>query len=112
MNIDSGACGRSKVKALKLAGLAITGITAFSNAPLRVVTGAGMLTSTLSIGMGIWIGFEKLFLNQPIPGFTTLAAAIFFFAGIQLAALGVVGEYVGRIFNEAKQRPTHGVANH
>jgi polyisoprenyl-phosphate glycosyltransferase len=69
------------------------------------------LTSILSIGMGIWIVFEKLFLNQPIPGFATLAAAIFFFAGIQLVALGVVGEYVGRIFNEVKQRPQYVVAN-
>ena len=111
VHIGSRASGRSKFKALKLAGLAITGITAFSNAPLRVVTGAGILTSTLSIGMGIWIVFEKLFLNQPIPGFATLAAAIFFFAGIQLVALGVVGEYVGRIFNEVKQRPKYVVAN-
>jgi polyisoprenyl-phosphate glycosyltransferase len=111
IHIDSRASGRSKFKALKLAGLAITGITAFSNAPLRVVTGAGMLTSILSIGMGIWIVFEKLFLNQPIPGFATLAAAIFFFAGIQLVALGVVGEYVGRIFSEVKQRPQYVVAN-
>jgi hypothetical protein len=70
-----------------------------------------MLTSILSIGMGIWIVFERLFLNQPIPGFATLAAAIFFFAGVQLIALGVVGEYVGRIFNEVKQRPQYVVAN-
>jgi glycosyltransferase involved in cell wall biosynthesis len=111
MHIESRASGRSKFKALKLAGLAITGITAFSNAPLRVVTGVGMLTSILSIGMGTWIVFEKLYLNQPIPGFATLAAAIFFFAGIQLVALGVVGEYVGRIFNEVKQRPQYVIAS-
>jgi glycosyltransferase involved in cell wall biosynthesis len=61
--------------------------------------------------MGTWIVFEKLFLNQPIPGFATLAAAIFLLAGIQLVAIGIVGEYVARIFEEVKQRPRYIVAD-
>jgi polyisoprenyl-phosphate glycosyltransferase len=102
--------GESKFRTFKLISLAATGITAFSNRPLRVVAGAGLVISLASFGMGAWIVFEKLFLKQPIAGFATLAAAIFFLAGIQLIALGVVGEYVGRIFEEVKQRPRYVVA--
>ena len=105
------AAGRSKYGRLKLARLAITGITAFSNAPLRLVTGAGMFISLLATLMGSWLVFEHLVFGQSIPGFTTLAAGIFFFSGVQLIALGVVGEYVGRIFDEVKQRPRYLVAN-
>lgn len=60
--------------------------------------------------MSCWLVLEKIFLGQPIAGFATLGAAIFFFSGIQLLALGIVGEYVGRIFNEVKQRPRYLVA--
>jgi len=55
----------------------------------------------------VWIVVEKLFLGQDIPGFATLAAAIFFLSGVQLVSLGIVGEYVGRIFEEVKQRPRY-----
>jgi glycosyltransferase involved in cell wall biosynthesis len=111
IEVDPRASGRSKYKPLKLLGLAVTGITAFSNRPLRIVTGAGLAISVASFCMGTWIVFEKLFLNQPIPGFATLAAAIFFLAGIQLVAIGIVGEYVGRIFEEVKHRPQYIVAD-
>lgn len=101
------SAGQSKFGLFKLTSLALTGITAFSNIPLRLVTGVGIAVSILAALMGTWIVIERLFLHQSIPGFTTLAAAIFFFSGIQLIALGVVGEYVGRIFNEVKQRPRY-----
>jgi glycosyltransferase involved in cell wall biosynthesis len=99
--------GQSKFGFFKLTSLALTGITAFSNIPLRLVTGIGIGVSILAVLMAIWIVVERLFLHQSVPGFATLAAAIFFFSGIQLIALGVVGEYVGRIFNEVKQRPRY-----
>ncbi len=103
--------GDSKYGALRLASLAATGITAFSNAPLRLVTLIGLAISVVSILMGGWIVVEKLVFGQSIPGFTTLAAAIFFLSGVQLVSLGIVGEYVGRIFEEVKQRPPYVVAN-
>jgi len=102
--------GSSKFSKVKLLNLAITGVTSFSNTPLRVVTMAGTVISTFALLMGAWIVIEKVFLKQPIAGFATLAAAIFFFSGVQLIALGVVGEYVGRIFDEVKQRPRYVVA--
>jgi glycosyltransferase involved in cell wall biosynthesis len=107
INIAPRPAGKSKFGKLKLVRLALTGITAFSNIPLRLVTGVGIGISILSVLMGMWIVLEKLFLHQSIPGFATLAAAIFFLSGIQLVALGVVGEYVGRIFDEVKQRPRY-----
>jgi glycosyltransferase involved in cell wall biosynthesis len=111
VQFDSRAAGASKFGTLRLARLAITGFTAFSNAPLRLVTGAGMVISLLATLMAAWLVFEHLLFGQSIPGFTTLGAGIFFLSGVQLVALGVVGEYVGRIFEEVKQRPPYLVAN-
>jgi glycosyltransferase involved in cell wall biosynthesis len=102
--------GTSRFAMRGLAGLAVTGITSFSVAPLRLVTAVGLLISGLAMAMGVWVVVERLFLGQSIPGFATLAAAIFFLSGIQLLALGVVGEYVGRVFEETKRRPTYVVA--
>lgn len=102
--------GQSKFGMLRLLSLAITGLTSFSNRPLRWVAAAGALICAGSLVMACWLVAEKIFLGQPIAGFATLGAAIFFFSGIQLLALGVVGEYIGRIFNEVKQRPRYIVA--
>ena len=103
--------GESKFNALKLASLAATGVTAFSVKPLRLVTLTGLVISVVSMLMAVWIVVEKLFLGQDIPGFATLAAAVFFLSGVQLVSLGIVGEYVGRIFEEVKQRPRYLIAN-
>lgn len=103
--------GESKFNGLKLASLALTGVTAFSVKPLRLVTLIGVVISTGSLLMAGWIIFEKLFLGQVIPGFTTLAAAVFLLSGVQLVSLGIVGEYVGRIFEEVKQRPKYLIAD-
>lgn len=102
--------GKTKFSSRRLTSLALTGITAFSTVPLRLMVFLGFLISLAAGVMGCWIVFEKLFLGQPVDGFTTLAAGMFFFAGIQLVAIGVVGEYVGRIFDEVKQRPLYVVA--
>ena len=103
--------GESKFRFLRLASLAATGITSFSNLPLRWVSGAGVIVSLGSMAMACWLIIEKLLFGQPIPGFATLSASIFFFSGVQLLALGIVGEYVGRIFNEVKRRPQYLIAN-
>jgi glycosyltransferase involved in cell wall biosynthesis len=101
------ASGESKFATLQLISLAATGLTSFSNLPLRWVTAAGALVSVGALAMAAWLVVEKLVIGQPIPGFATIGAAIFFFSGVQLLALGIVGEYVGRIFNEVKQRPRY-----
>ena len=82
-------------------------ITAFSTMPLRAVTLIGAVMAALAFLLGCWIVIERLLLGQLIPGFTTIATAICFLGGVQLVALGVVGEYVGRVFNEVKRRPQY-----
>ena len=105
------ANGHSKFRPLHLISLAATGVTSFSNLPLRWVAGSGVLISLGSLVMAGWLITEKVFFGQPIAGFATIAASIFFFSGVQLLAIGIVGEYVGRIFNEVKQRPRYLVAD-
>jgi len=107
ITMEDRVAGQSKFSPLGLASLAATGVTAFSVKPLRMVMLAGLGISVISILMALWIVFEKLFLGQEIPGFATLAAAVFFLSGVQLISLGIVGEYVGRIFEEVKQRPRY-----
>ena len=103
--------GSSRFRMRGLARLALTGITAFSVTPLRLVAAAGLVISIFAMVMGLWVVVEKILFGQSIPGVATLAAAIFFLSGIQLLALGVVGEYVGRIFEETKRRPNYVVAS-
>jgi glycosyltransferase involved in cell wall biosynthesis len=107
ITMEERVSGESKFSPLSLASLAATGVTAFSVKPLRMVMLAGLGISVISFLMALWIVFEKLFLGQEIPGFATLAAAVFFLSGVQLISLGIVGEYVGRIFEEVKQRPRY-----
>lgn len=102
--------GTSKYTLRRLTSLAVCGITAFSTTPLRLVSLLGLLTALAAVLLGLWIVFEKLFLGQPIAGFATLAASILLLSGIQLLGLGIVGEYVGKIFEEVKHRPMYVVA--
>jgi hypothetical protein len=99
--------GRSKYSGSKLARLAMNGLMAFSSLPLRVVSVAGLVISLGATAFGGWIVFERIFLRQPIPGFATVAASVALLSGIQLLALGIVGQYVGCIFDEVKGRPRY-----
>lgn len=102
--------GSSKFGARRLAGLALTGLTSFSDWPLRVWSGIGIVMAALSILYGAWIMLDTLIWGADLPGWTTLAVSIFFLGGIQLISIGVLGEYAGRIFEEVKGRPGHIVA--
>lgn len=102
--------GKSKFGIKGLAGLALTGLTSFSDWPLRVWSGLGIALALLSIAYGLWIALASLIMGNDVPGWTTLSVAIFFLGGIQLVSIGVLGEYVGRIFEEVKGRPGHIVA--
>lgn len=94
----------------RLARLALDGLTAFTTWPLRVASVTGIAISIAAFAYTAWIVFERLFIGQPIPGFATLAAAIMFFSGVQLLSIGILGEYVGRVFLEVKARPLYLVA--
>jgi glycosyltransferase involved in cell wall biosynthesis len=99
--------GRSSFSIRRLLRLALTGITAFSNMPLRVWSGTGALIAIGALGYGVWVVIEHFYEGHPVPGYATLVASLMFFSGVQLLSIGILGEYVGRIFEEVKQRPVY-----
>ena len=87
--------------------LALTGILAFSIAPLRALTLVGMVLSAIALGYGAWVVGEYFFSGIAVPGYATIVVGMMFFSGIQLLSIGVLAEYVGRIYEEVKQRPPY-----
>ncbi len=101
------AAGMSKWRYWKLWNLALEGITGFSVAPLKVATYVGFLTALSAFIYAAFVFVKTLLLGDPVPGFPTLIVVISFLGGLQLMAIGVLGEYVGRLFVEAKNRPLY-----
>ncbi len=99
--------GASKFNFLKLMNLAIDGITSFSTAPLRIATYMGLIVSVIAFLFAIIIVIKTLIHGDPVAGFPTLVTSILFIGGVQLLCLGIIGEYVGRIYGESKQRPLY-----
>jgi polyisoprenyl-phosphate glycosyltransferase len=87
--------------------LAMTGMLAFSTAPLRALSGVGFLLAIASLGYGAWVIFEYFYWGIAAPGFATIVVAMMFLSGIQLLSVGVLAEYVGRIYDEVKRRPIY-----
>jgi len=104
---DSRAAGSSKWRYWKLWNLALEGITGFSIGPLKVATYVGFLTALSAFGYAAFVFTKTLILGDPVRGFPTLVVVISFLGGLQLMAIGVLGEYVGRLFVEAKNRPLY-----
>jgi polyisoprenyl-phosphate glycosyltransferase len=99
--------GQPKYTVSRLIYLALDGLVSFSFLPLRVITLLGFAVSLMSIVLAAIYAIQKLTVGLSPPGFATLTVAIFFLSGIQLVTIGVIGEYVGRIFEEVKQRPLY-----
>jgi glycosyltransferase involved in cell wall biosynthesis len=91
--------------------LAFTGMLAFSIAPLRALTLIGLALATLALGYGAWVIAEYFIWGINVPGYATLVVGLMFFSGIQLLSIGVLAEYVGRIYEEVKQRPMYLVSH-
>jgi glycosyltransferase involved in cell wall biosynthesis len=104
---EARAAGRSKWGYWKLWNLAVEGITGFSIAPLKVATYVGFITAMWAFVYAAFVLVKTLMLGDPVPGFPTLIVVISFLGGLQLMAIGVLGEYVGRLFVEAKGRPLY-----
>ena len=104
---DRRAAGASKWRYWKLWNLALEGITGFSTGPLRVATYVGFLTALSAFVYAAFVFTKTLMLGEPVRGFPTLIVVISFLGGLQLMAIGVLGEYVGRLFVEAKKRPLY-----
>lgn len=101
------AAGQSNFNYRRLASLAIEAITSFSSVPLRLWTWVGLVIALLSFAYGSFIILRTLILGTDVPGYASLIVAVMFFGGVNLLSIGVLGEYVGRIFMESKQRPLY-----
>lgn len=101
------AAGQTKWQLPALIGLAFEGITSFSTAPLRWTTLAGVVASVWGALFGLWIVMKALLLGDPVAGYPSLIAVLTFLGGVQLLTVGLVGEYVGKIYMEVKQRPVY-----
>lgn len=106
-NVQQRAAGKSSWGLTRLAELAITGITSFSAVPLRVWGLIGFTISLISLIYAMYIITVTLLYGADLPGFPTLVVAIMFLGGIQLLSVGILGEYIARIFTEVKQRPKY-----
>lgn len=105
--VQDRAAGKSSWGFSKLTELAITGITSFSDVPLRVWGLVGFIISLISLIYAIYIITVTLIFGADLPGFPTLVVAIMFLGGVQLLSIGILGEYIARIFTEVKQRPKY-----
>lgn len=100
--------GTSKYPLKKMLRLAFDGITGFSSTPLKLSFMMGLIATAVAFGVFIWSIIEKIaFPETTVPGWASLMTAIVFFGGVQLIAIGIMGEYIGRIYDEVKQRPLY-----
>ena len=104
---DARSAGDSKFNLWRLWNFALEGITSFSTAPLRLATYLGLLTAAVAFLYALWVIVKALFWGDPVAGWPTMMAVILFLGGVQLIALGMIGEYLGRLYDEAKQRPLY-----
>jgi len=104
---EARIAGRSKFNFWALWNFALEGITSFSTAPLRVATYIGIATALIAFGYGSWIIVKALLWGDAVAGWPTMMSVILFLGGVQLVALGLIGEYLGRLYEESKQRPLY-----
>lgn len=99
--------GNSGFNAWTLWNFALDGVTGFSTAPLRLWLYLGIVFSTLAFVMGAYIVVKTMFYEVNVPGYASIIIVVLFFGGIQLTSIGVLGEYIGRIYLESKRRPSY-----
>lgn len=99
------SAGNTKFNGWRLWNLALEGITSFSTVPLKIWTYLGLFVSGFSFFYGMYLILDKLLFDNPVPGYTSLLVSVLFIGGVQLIGIGVLGEYIGRIYMETKQRP-------
>lgn len=102
--------GKSKYPVRKMLALAIEGITSFSNRPLRIITFIGCVTSAFALCLTIWALCETIIFKATVPGWASIVIPVYLVCSAQLLSLGVIGEYVGKIYLETKRRPRYHVA--
>lgn len=104
---EARMAGDTKFNYWRLWNLALEGITSFSTVPLRLATYIGVFTALVAFGWGVWIIARTLVWSDPVQGWPSLMTVVLFLGGVQLVALGIIGEYLGRLYVESKQRPLY-----
>ena len=104
---EKRVAGDTKFNYWKLWNLALDGITAFTTLPLRMASYIGLCVASLAFIYGISIIFKTLVFDDPVPGYPSLMTVVLFLGGLQLMFLGILGEYLGRMFEEVKRRPLY-----
>ncbi|MFL6725096.1 MAG: glycosyltransferase family 2 protein [Sphingomicrobium sp.] len=99
--------GKTKFNYWKLWTLALDGITSASTVPLRIWSYVGAIVALFAFGYGTFLAVDTMMFGNPVPGYASIMTSVLFLGGIQLISLGVLGEYVGRILTETKQRPLY-----
>lgn len=99
--------GKTKFSTFRLINFALEGITSFSTSLLRLWTIVGLVISTYAFGHGAYIIFRVMIRGVELPGYASLAVVVLFLGGIQMVGFGILGEYIGRIYYEAKRRPIY-----
>jgi glycosyltransferase involved in cell wall biosynthesis len=102
--------GTTKFSYGKLTRFALDGLMSFSTLPLKIWTYIGLVVSAFSLAMALYYILQTIFHGIDVPGYASLIVSITFFAGVQMLSLGILGEYIGRIFAEVKRRPLYLVA--
>ncbi len=104
---DERKAGESSFNGWKLWNFALDGITSFSTAPLRVWLYVGSVLSLIAFVYGSWIILKTLMFGVDSPGYASMITVVLFLGGIQLMCIGILGEYIGRIYLESKRRPIY-----
>lgn len=101
----SRAAGESKYTLRRMISLGVQGVTSFSAVPLRMITALGLLVSFASLALVLWAIWIRAFTDAAVPGWTSTVVPIYFLGGVQLLCLGIIGEYLAKIYAEVKGRP-------
>lgn len=104
---EERAAGTTKWNFFKLFNLAVEGITSYTSAPLRMATVVGVVIALLALLYLVYVLIKAIVVGDPVAGYPTIIVSILFLGGLQLLFLGILGEYIGRIFTETKQRPVY-----
>jgi glycosyltransferase involved in cell wall biosynthesis len=108
---EARVAGDTKWNYLRLSNFAVDGLTSFSNAPLRLASLAGAAISVLGFAYAAWLIIRTLIFGVDVPGYASIVVIVLFLGGVQLLCLGLIGEYLGRLYVEAKARPLYIVAD-
>jgi glycosyltransferase involved in cell wall biosynthesis len=110
-DVDERVAGKSKYSFRRMAMFAVTGITSFSMLPLRLSLAAGFLGALACVAYGVYAIAVRLFTDTAMPGWASLVVLLSFINALQLIFIGLLGEYIGKIFEEVKQRPIYIVSS-